>query len=293
MKNSYLLLFSLIFLASCNLFTKYNGFSKTKSGIYYKLHKIGEEVKPPVSGNYVTINVKYTTENDSVFFAGQRTFQLTEPEFKGSIDECFLMLSAGDSATFIIDAFNFFTKTLQTKLPRFINDGDKLKVELRIDEIRTEEQYQKDKEDFLTWIEDFGEYEKSVLARFITQENIDVEPMENGMYFIVLHEGTGKPVEAGDLVKVNYEGRFLNGKFFDSTTKRNQPFEFVFGSEMQVIGGLEEAIGRMREGEKALIILPSELAWGEKGSSTGIIPPFKSVIYELELLKAVPREFEN
>jgi FKBP-type peptidyl-prolyl cis-trans isomerase len=62
---------------------------------------------------------------------------------------------------------------------------------------------------------------------------------------------------------------------------------------MQVIGGLEEAIGRMREGEKALIILPSELAWGEKGSSTGIIPPFTSVIYELELLKAVPREFEN
>jgi FKBP-type peptidyl-prolyl cis-trans isomerase len=114
--------------------------------------------------------------------------------------------------------------------------------------------------------------------------------MENGLYFNTLQEVAGKPVEVGDIVTVNYEGRFLNGKFFDSTIKRNQPFEFIYGTEMQVIHGLEDAIGRMREGEKALVILPSELAWGEKGSSTGIIPPFTSVIYEVELIKAVARE---
>jgi len=293
MRNVFSILLCLILFASCNIFNKYPHFSKTKTGIYYRLHKIGEDVKPPIPTDFITIDVKYSTSNDSVFFVGHRTFQLTEPDFKGSIDECFLMLSAGDSATFIIDANNFFTKTLQTKLPRFISSGDKLKVELRIDEIRTQEQYQKDKDDFLKWIEDFGEYEKTVLSRFINDEKIDVEPMENGMYYITTVVGTGKPVEPGDLVTVNYEGKFLNGKFFDSTTKRNQPFEFVYGSEMQVIGGLEEAIGRMREGEKALIILPSELAWGEKGSSTGIIPPFTSVIYEVELIKSVPREFNN
>ncbi|MDA3892419.1 MAG: FKBP-type peptidyl-prolyl cis-trans isomerase [Salinivirgaceae bacterium] len=293
MKQLFFIFISLIFLGSCNVFNKYPGFSKTKTGIYFKLHKIGEEVAPPIPSNFVTIAVKYTTIRDSAFFSGTRTFQLTNPDFKGSIDECFLMLSAGDSASFIIDATNFFTKTLQTKLPRFINKGEDIKIELRLDEIRTAEQYQKDKEDFLKWIEDFGEYEKTVLGRFIQNEKIDVDPMENGMYFITLLEGTGKPVEAGDLVTVNYEGRFLNGKFFDSTNKRNQPFEFVYGSEMQVIGGIEEAIGRMREGERALIILPSELAWGEKGSSTGIIPPFTSVIYEVELIKTVPREFEE
>lgn len=277
-------------LASCNVFNKYPGFSKTKTGIFFKLHKIGEDVKPPAPTNFVTIDVVYATIDDSVFFSGHRTFQLSEPDFDGSIDECFLMLSVGDSATFIIDASNFFTKTLQTNLPRFMSHGDNIKVELRLDEIRTAEQYQKDKEDFLKWIEDFGEYEKTVLRRFINDERIDAEPMDNGMYFISLYEGTGKPVEPGDLVTVNYEGKFLNGKFFDSTTKRNQPFEFVYGTEMQVITGLEDAIGRMREGEKALIILPSELAWGEKGSSTGIIPPFTSVIYEVELIKAVTRE---
>lgn len=293
MKQLLLIAFSLSILVSCNLFNKYPGFSKTKTGIYFKLHKIGEEVAPPSPTNFVTIEVKYATINDSVFFKGARTFQLTNPEFEGSIDECFLMLSAGDSASFIIDADNFFTQTLQTKLPRFLNKGEKLKVELRLDEIRTAEQYQKDKEDFLKWIEDFGEYEKTLLSRFIIDEKIDAAPLENGMYFISIHEGTGKPVEAGDIVTVHYEGRFLNGKFFDSTSKRNQPLEFVYGSEMQVISGLETAIGRMREGEKAVIILPSELAWGEKGSSTGIIPPFTSVIYEVELIKAESRELAS
>lgn len=293
MKNNVLILLSLVFLASCTIFSKYPDYSKTKTGIYFKLHKIGEAVNPPVSSNFVTIDVNYVTLEDSIFFSGHRTFQLTEPDFSGSIDECFLMLSAGDSASFIIDANNFFTKTLQTKLPKFFSKGDKLKIEICLDEIRTQEQYEKDKEDFLKWIEDFGEYEKTVLGRFINDEKIDVEPMDNGMYFISLTEGIGKPVEVGDLVTVNYEGRFLNGKFFDSTLKGNQPFEFVYGSEMQVIGGLEDAIGRMREGESALVILPSELAWGEKGSSTGIIPPFTSVIYEIELLKAVAREFKK
>ncbi len=292
MRNFSILLFILLFVTSCHWFNKYPGYSKTKSGIYYHLHKIGETINPPKSSDYVTAEILYATIHDSVFFKGHRTFQLTEPEFKGSIDECFLMLSQGDSASFIIDAEKFFTRTLVSKMPKFIKKGEKLKVDLKISEIRTKEQYANDKAEFLKWIEDFGEYEKLILSRFIKEENISVAPSGSGMFFISVRQGTGKPVEIGDLVLVHYEGRFLNGKFFDSTNKRNQPFEFVYGSEMQVIPGLEEAIGRMREGEKAVIILPSGLAWGEKGSSTGIIPPFTSVIYEVELLKAESRSYD-
>jgi FKBP-type peptidyl-prolyl cis-trans isomerase FkpA len=289
MKNFIVFLASLFIFSSCQWFNKYPGYSKTKTGIYYKLIKIGDAVKPPVPSDYVTVDINYLTIDDSIFFKGHRTFQLTQPDFKGSIDECFLMLSSGDSASFILDAKSFFGQTLQAKLPKFLTQGDVLKIEMRIDEIRSKDQYAKDKEEFLKWIEDFGEYEKMILGRFIDEKKISVLPTEKGMYFISTRPGTGKPVEIGDVVLVNYEGKFLNGKFFDSTTKRSQPFEFVFGSEMQVIPGLEEAIGLMREGEKAVVILPSDLAWGEKGSSTGIIPPFTSVIYEVELLKAETR----
>lgn len=293
MKYFIIVIAVLFAMQSCSWFQKYPGYSKTKTGIYYKLIKIGEKVAPPKVSDFVTVDLKYITQNDSVFFTGMRTFQLTKPEFKGAIDECFLMLSTGDSATFIIDAQQFFEQTIQAKLPHFIRAGEPMKVAMRMDEIRTQQQYEKDKTEFLKWIEDFGEYEKLILARFIKSEKIDITPTESGMYFITTCQGTGKPVEAGDLVTVNYEGKFLNGKFFDSTHKRKQPFEFVYGTEMQVIPGLEEAIGRMREGEKAVVILPSDLAWGEKGSSTGIIPPFTSVIYEVELVSAVTRNLDS
>jgi len=52
-----------------------------------------------------------------------------------------------------------------------------------------------------------------------------------------------------------------------------------------LIDGLDEALGRMYEGEKALVILPSELAFGSFGSAGGIIPPYTTLIYELEVLK--------
>ena len=103
----------------------------------------------------------------------------------------------------------------------------------------------------------------------------------------MLQEGVGKLIEPGDTITINYEGKFLNGKFFDSTIKRNQPFQFVYGTEWQVIKGLEEALSLMYEGEKSLFIFPSELAFGSEGSSTGIIPPYTSLIFEVEILEVI------
>jgi FKBP-type peptidyl-prolyl cis-trans isomerase len=151
--------------------------------------------------------------------------------------------------------------------------------------IQTREEYEREKEAFLSWIEDFGDYEKVVLKQFISAEKPGISPLPSGIYYVNLRPGKGKKIEPGDTLTINYEGRFLNGKFFDSTVKRNQPFQFVYGTEWQVIKGLEEAIGMMHEGERSLFILPSELGFGNTGSSTGVIPPFTSLIFEVEILK--------
>jgi FKBP-type peptidyl-prolyl cis-trans isomerase len=122
-----------------------------------------------------------------------------------------------------------------------------------------------------------------LLKQFIEEKKINAEPTKSGLYHIVIEEGNDVEVEKGDTVVVHYEGKFLNGKFFDSTKQRKQPFEFVYGHKMQVIDGMEEVIGKMKEGERALAILPSDIAFGKTGSSTGIIPPYTSVIYEVVL----------
>ncbi|MBA7549036.1 hypothetical protein ES705_41507 [subsurface metagenome] len=194
------------------------------------------------------------------------------------------MLAIDDSATFIISADEFFNKTLETSLPDFILPMSKMKVSLNIIEIQTQMEYEMEKEAFMNWIEDFGEYEKVVLQQFLKEEKLGVKPSGSGLFYLKIREGKGEKIEKGDTITINYEGKFLNGKFFDSTIRRNQPFQFVYGTEWQVVQGLEEAIGMMREGEKSLFILPSDLAFGKKGSSTGIIPPFTSLIFEVEIV---------
>lgn len=282
---SVLILTVVVFSASCSKFSKYPGYKKAKHGIYYQLHTLGEDTVKAGPGDYITVKLAYLTPQDSVFFRGSRKFQISHPAYEGAVDECFMMLAAGESATFIIRADNFFIETLHTDLPRFLETGGPMKMYVEMIEIQKKEDYTREKEAFLSWIEDFGEYEKVILHQFISEEKLDVSPLPSGIYYLNLKPGTGKKVELGDTVTLNYEGRFLNGKFFDSTVKRQQPFQYVYGTEWQVIKGLEEAIGIMSEGEKSLFILPSELGFGNQGSSNQVIPPFTSLIFEVEILK--------
>ena len=283
---SFLIAVSILLSTSCDRFARYPGYKKAPHDIYYQLHTLGDsdslQARP---GDYITANLTYLTMDDSVFFNGTRKLQVKEPAYEGAVDECFMMLAVEESATFIIPADNFFAVTLQSPLPRFISAGGNVKIRVELLEIQPEADYLKEKEAFLSWIEDFGDYEKVILKQFIAEEKLDVAPQQSGIYYLNLRQGSGKKIEAGDTVTVNYEGRFLNGRFFDSTVKRRQPFQFVYGTEWQVIEGLEEAIGMMREGEMSLFILPSEMGFGNTGSSSRIIPPFTSLIFEVEILK--------
>ncbi|MBS3808260.1 MAG: FKBP-type peptidyl-prolyl cis-trans isomerase [Bacteroidales bacterium] len=272
-------------LFSCSDKSPYPGYSKSSEGFYYNLQKLGNSDKQVQAGDYITADISYHTMEDSAFFQGRRTVKVTQPSYPGSVDACFLMLSKGEKASFIIPAGPFFKKTLETNLPGFLNDRDSMKMQVDLLEVQREKEFRRQKEAFLNWIEDFGEYERVLLQRFLDQKRIDAKPTPSGLYHIVLEEGQGPGVQEGDTVVVHYEGKFLNGKFFDSTKQRKQPFEFVYGHEMQVIKGMEEVIGKMYEGEKALAILPSEVAFGKTGSSTGIVPPYTSVVYKVSLLE--------
>lgn len=276
----------LLILFSCsNKSSKFLGFSVTDSGIHYKLISLGDgSVKPEIS-NFITVNIAYRTIKDSIFFQGLRKFQLNTPNYFGSIDECFMMLTLGDSAAFNFPADSFFTKTLETSLPKFIRKGDMMRVDIKMIDIQTEKQYELEKEAFLHWINDFGEYEKVILKQFMDGEKLSIAPTPTGLYYIPVKKTNGKSVAVGDTITINFEGRFFNSKIFDSTKKRNEPFQFVYGQKWQVIEGLEEAVGMMKEGERSLFIIPSKLAFGERGSSTGIIPPFTSVVFEVELIE--------
>lgn len=275
----------LVLFSACKFFSNYPGYSKTWSGIHYKLLTLGEADFKAQEGDYITIDICYKTLKDSIFFTGHRKIQVTKPEFKGSIDECFTMLNKGEKAEFIISTTHFFTRTLQSNIPSFLSNQEEMKVEILMIDIQTVKDFENQKKAFLKWIEDFDDYEREILSQYIQENKIVIPPTPSGIYYLKMKAGNGRKVKTGDTLVIDYEGRFLDGKFFDSTIKRNEPFYYVYGTEWQLVKGLEEIVGLMEEGEKAIAILPSKLAFGNTGSTTGIVPPFTSLIFEIQIKK--------
>lgn len=104
-----------------------------------------------------------------------------------------------------------------------------------------------------------------------------------GMKIEVLKEGTGIEAKAGDEVSVHYTGTLANGKKFDSSVDRGEPFAFTLGQN-RVIQGWELGVLGMKVGEKRKLTIPPELGYGSRDVGDGLIPPNSTLIFEVELL---------
>jgi peptidylprolyl isomerase len=105
----------------------------------------------------------------------------------------------------------------------------------------------------------------------------------SGIRFIIISQGTGGKPASGRNVKVNYIGKLLSGKVFDASELRGKPLEFQAGTG-KVIKGWDETVLDMRAGEKRLVIIPPELAYGDREVGNGIIPANSFLIFEMELV---------
>ena len=104
----------------------------------------------------------------------------------------------------------------------------------------------------------------------------------SGLKYIDLVVGQGISPKTGQTVKVHYTGWLENGKKFDSSVDRGQPFEFTIGVG-QVIKGWDEGVSTMKIGGKRKLIIPSQLGYGARGAGSDI-PPNATLIFEVELL---------
>lgn len=278
------------YIAACSGGNDDRGFKKTDSGLKYKFHfQSGGERAELMS--ILSMDMVYRLQ-DSVLFDSKVTgmpmyLELSEPQYPGDIYEALAMMAVGDSATFIIDAADFFTMTVgMPELPYFINHGDRLFFDVKLNKVMDEEGFMEEQnriaEQRILESEQRAADEDGILDQYLIDEGIDKQPLPSGLYFIERRQGDGAKAEPGKTVSVHYEGRLIDGTVFDSSYERGSPLEFVVGTG-QVIPGWDEGIGRMRVGGQATLIIPSFLGYGERGAGQ-LIPPFSTLVFDVELI---------
>ena len=291
LKHIVSFLLVVIVLSACWNKSKYKGYTRTDTGLHYKLQVIGEGKKHPKPGDYLQLMITYKTEKDSVFldtYSNNETGKVILPfqhsSFEGSFEEGLTMMNEGDSVSFIVNADSLFQKFFFSELPMFLNHESVVKMDVKLHKILNQSEYEEEMKRYKEMVEDRDIEEHRKLQVFLDTAKTSFYPLNDGMYYLPLKQGSGDMAEKGNIVKINYKGCFLNGKVFESTYERGEPLEFVLGTQQQVIKGIERAVRMMNEGSKTKFIIPSQLAFGETGSTTGIVPPYTTVVYEIEML---------
>ncbi|MEI7499381.1 MAG: FKBP-type peptidyl-prolyl cis-trans isomerase [Bacteroidota bacterium] len=265
------MLFALTMLA-CS--SKYSGYDKTDTGLYYKLFNVSKDTVKARVGDWVSLTMRYSYK-DSILFNSKSSmgspvrFQLPPSEFKGDIYEGIRLMSPGDSADFIVNADSLFTKTFrQPKRPPFIDSNSVIHFYISLISVDSPSTLMKN--------------EEVSLKKYIDDKKITVTPTVSGLYFIETVQGKGMKIDSGCWVKAQFKVSLIDGKQIFSTFDRGEPMQFEYGKRFDT-PGFEEGVGKMMKGGKAMLVVPSKIAFGEMGRGA-MVPPYSSIIYDIEII---------
>ncbi|WP_026904119.1 FKBP-type peptidyl-prolyl cis-trans isomerase [Pedobacter glucosidilyticus] len=289
--------------AACN-----GGFKKGASGLLYKVHEDveGDSIK---EGDFISLNIIAKTDGDSVLYnsyemdRASQTF-VPKPMYDGDLFTAIMQLTKGDSATIKVDIDSAEKKGQ----PR----PQGIKGKYIIYTVKIEDVIKKDttkEQEFQSKIEAFfkaeGDRAKKAeapkLEKYIKDNSLKAQKYPSGLQVATLTEGTGVQPKPGDSVMVNYTGKLVSGKVFDTSlpevAKKNniynparEPYttlNLVIG-QGNVIPGFDEGVLKMKKGGKSVLLIPSALAYGEQGMQGGMIGPFTPLVFEIELVNVVP-----
>lgn len=128
--------------------------------------------------------------------------------------------------------------------------------------------------------------ERNAIINQAIDEGWSLYPAAEGYFYEILSPGEGEPIAWGDRLRAHYTGRFLEGKTFDDSRRRNRPLEFYVGN---MIPAWNQGLQQLRPGGTMRLVSPSALAYGADGlvSADGdtLVPPHRVLVFELEVLE--------
>ncbi|HTF06025.1 MAG TPA: FKBP-type peptidyl-prolyl cis-trans isomerase [Bacteroidia bacterium] len=261
-------LFSILLLASCEQ-EKYPGYSEAEPGVYYKLHFPGETEKKAGPDDFYEV-IMLNKFGDEIIYDSELESASGTLFMQSEASRYFSVLSEGDSATFLLPGSGLAVPGMP--------DTGMIEMNVKIVRILTPDEVA-DRE--ANADQDAGEV--LLIQRYLARKKLGYTPDSTCAVVLETKPGTGGFPIKGDTVSVKIKGEMLNGRVFDDS-ERYGGLTFTWGDDGQVIPGIRRVLSGLQEGGYVKIILPSRLAFGTEGSSTGIVPPHTPVIYTIELL---------
>jgi FKBP-type peptidyl-prolyl cis-trans isomerase FkpA len=268
------------------------GFATLEGGLKYKIIKHGTGKKKVQIGDRVQMNV-HVHIGDSVVFDSRKMynnrpvpFPIQAPKVKGELVEGLMMLAEGDSAVFMIPVDTL--KKQGTPLPPWVKEGQMMEYDVEMVTVRTEAEEKK-------YNEEMGAKQKGVddkiLTEYFEKNHIKAQKTASGLYYVIHTEGDGPNIKPGDKASVNYTGKFMDGRKFDSNVDSAfhhvMPFELEVGRG-KVIKGWDEGLQLLKKGSKATLYIPSPLAYGAQDQRG--IPANSILVFDVEITNIVDAE---
>jgi FKBP-type peptidyl-prolyl cis-trans isomerase FkpA len=297
MKYLAIILGALICFPSCQ-----EGSSEkiTPEGYKYTLYEDakGPKAKP---GEYVVFDMDILDNNGEVLQSyrnrpTQPSIQIPKedipsPQGPNPLIGVLKLVGVGDSLALIVPI-----DSIESTPPQYAS-LEYMEYRIAIKDIQTQDEYTSALEEKRKEQEaavELGKARELEIANFVSETlakykkgefDSEIKTTETGLKYIVHEEGTGKIPEAGKMVSVQYYGVLpTDGSMFDNSFSRGQPYTFPLGKK-QVIGAWDQGIALLKEGSKATLIAPPDLAYGERGSPPKI-PANSSLMFYVEIEKA-------
>lgn len=283
MKNNRLIwiFVALILCFSMTSCRKYSGF-KHRSHLYYQFHVLNEDQEQPKTGDFVVVNMALRVD-DSLLSPMTQNNMLMDELYKGDIYTALRMMHLGDSATFIFDGKKFYEEFLG--MGEYPYGKKPIYADIKLLRIMSKQNLEKAEELYEEQKQQLRQEEDSLIFDYANRNHIDNKLA--GMYCIYLNVGNGELAQKGQMVELLYRARMLDNTEFDRCIDPDHPLTIEVGAG-QVAQGVDIMLLQMREGDKMTMIVPSSLAYGDKGNMEMNIPPYSPLVFDVELLRILP-----
>ncbi len=266
--------------------------------------------KKPVIGDIVEANVlviadtivKATKKAEKFVVGDSRKenggkpvpIKMDEKTFKGDFKEVLKLVSPGDSVVINVSVDTLMKSFPNQPMPPLMKKGRKITYEISVVSIKPLEEFQKEMQAKQAEMQKQEQanaaqqnaIDEKILQDYFAKNNLKPLKTEAGVYYVIHSEGAGATVAKGQTASINYTGRTLDGKMFDSNTDPSkghvEPFKFPVGAG-RVIKGWDDAVLIMKKGTKATIYIPSSLAYGSRGAGADI-GPNQVLMFDMEVM---------